>query len=187
MNFPWTEYGYADIDEYAIKNNALSNGVVESRYYDIFAFLLGSYFGHIKIVQYIITLNTVDIHYDDDLALCLACQGGFDKIASLLIDKGANIHARKGICLRLALTHSFPVIVSLLSNNGAKLHVGDDHFLCQAARMGLVDIVLLLLDHGADVNAQIGKPLWLASYYNHKPVAFAGVSNGNWGKYAPWI
>ena len=70
----------------------------------------------------------------------------------MLLDRGADLHARNDMALMHAVAKS-PAIIRLLLDRGADLHVRDEFALKQAISAGTFDTVRLLLDRGANVHA----------------------------------
>lgn len=94
----------------------------------------------------LVTLNAlletgVDIHTDDDRALCLAASNGRLEAVNFLLCAGANVHGQ------------------------------DDGPLCWAARYGHVDVVIRLIAAGANVRAMGDQALIWTLRHNHLEVA----------------
>lgn len=100
----------------------------------------------------------------------------------LLIDKGADIHARDNTqctALHIAATVGGACLVSLLLKNGADIHARDNcqrtvlHLAGSCSEIGDADLVQLLLDAGANVHARNDDqetPLPYAAYEGPKSV-----------------
>lgn len=121
--------------------------------------------------------------------LQLACLQGFESLAEVLIQNGANVNFsdwdRHGSVLQAAAQQDNEDIVRLLINNGAYINstsgtVGTA--LHVAIRNGHDNIVTLLIDHGADVNIQEGgdyrSTLQAASFYGYEDIVRLLIDHG---------
>lgn len=87
--------------------------------------------------------------------LITAASVGFDKIVSLLLEAGADVHVDDDGALLAAVAKGSVTIVSLLLNAGANVHAEDDEAVNIAVRHFLKPkIVSLLLNAGADVHTK---------------------------------
>lgn len=91
-------------------------------------------------------------------ALCAAAEKGHPEIVELLLDAGADVHARKDTALRMAVENGHTETVKLLINRGANIKAEGDNWrthevLVPACSGGHEEIAALLLDGGANVNA----------------------------------
>lgn len=102
--------------------------------------------------------------------LHLACRDGHEKIASFLLEMGANVESKNKFgrtpSLYLASWKGHGTIVSFLLQNGAKVNVYQDEDvstpLHEASKKGHRAIVSSLLEKGADVNVK--------DYYGSSPL-----------------
>jgi len=113
--------------------------------------------------------NTRDA--DKNTALILACIGGHEKLARLLLDNHADVNARGdyyATALHRALENRRAGVVRLLIERGADVKAIDGHramLVPAAVDTHVVALVQMLLDKGADVegrNAQAEPALYLA-------------------------
>ncbi len=74
--------------------------------------------GHTDAVELCLKLG-VDIHAQEDYALCRASHNGHTDTVRLLLDKGADIHAQEDDALRWAANNGHTDIVRLLLDKGA--------------------------------------------------------------------
>ena len=100
---------------------------------------------------------------DYGTTLHAASLGGHEKIATMLLDKGADVNAqggRYGSALQVASERGHDQVVQMLLDKGADVNAQDAYFgnaLYVASDRGYDQVVQMLLDKGADVNAQGGK------------------------------
>ncbi|TRX88401.1 hypothetical protein FHL15_010714 [Xylaria flabelliformis] len=120
-------------------------------------------------------------------ALIWAARQGYEDIACLLIDNGADLEINTGNNLTALIWASMAghcAMLKLLIGAGANVHVADDMgwtALHYAAAHGNVQILQILLDAGADMNAKdISQqtPLQRATFCNNLPIIEALVTCG---------
>ena len=113
---------------------------------------------------------------DGHTALVLACMNGRDRVATYLLDKGANIEAKepfgRSTPLVVACQSGHYSTVKLLLARGANIaSIADTSCLHDASESGRHQILKLLLDHGADVHKTsifYGTPLHCACGFGKK-------------------
>lgn len=66
------------------------------------------------------------------------------ELTKLLLEKGANVHARNDYALRRAAENEHLEVVELLIGKGADIHAYDDYALRWAAENGHLEVVELL-------------------------------------------
>ncbi|KAJ3332211.1 hypothetical protein HDU93_009199 [Gonapodya sp. JEL0774] len=108
-------------------------------------------------------------------ALCEAASSGHLGVVLELLGQGANIHTSNDIALCAAIYRGHVDVVRLLLSKGA---VQRSNSLNIAARVGSVELVSLLLDHEADVNAEIARPLRIAVMQNYWNLASFFLEKG---------
>ena len=114
-------------------------------------------------IQWVI-LSAKDFNY----CLDWASYYGHTATVALLLDRGADIHARDDAPLRLASENGHTSTVQiLLLDHGANIHAWDDRSLRLASDNGHTATVALLLDRGADIHTQDDAPLRWASENGH--------------------
>ena len=112
--------------------------------------------------------------YDDlGTPLHLAATGSDSEMVALLLDWGADLHARNGWgqtpLHEASRIYNNPEVVALLLDRGADVQAKNDESdtpLHEAAGNGNVEAAALLLDHGADIHAKNGRgrtPLHVAA------------------------
>jgi len=96
-----------------------------------------------------------NINANNGMALVVASQKGYTKIAKLLIDSGVNVNT-KNSALKVASLWGNTEIVKLLIDNGVDVNSKTNYgeALRFAAQNGHTDIVKMLLVAGADVNVK---------------------------------
>jgi hypothetical protein len=104
-----------------------------------------------------------DIHTTDDYALKLAARNGYIETVRFLLDHDADIHAGKEEVLRGAVEHGQAETVRFLLERGADIQYDENHFLSWAANGGHTETVRVLLDHGADLHKRDGGALETAA------------------------
>lgn len=139
------------------------------------------------IERYVQDKRDINVYYGDSTLLFMACYRGHKDIVELLLDNGADIHARtkSGVsALCIACTDRKRDLVELLLDRGADANTITNNgvsVLYTAAANGYRDIVELLIDRGANINtiADNGVSPLLASCYNgHKDVAELLIDKG---------
>ena len=121
--------------------------------------------------------------------LHIAASNGHQKIAELLIDRGADLEAvseqQGSRALHLASQFGDAEMVALLLENGAQIEAHDDLQrtpLFRASMAGHFAAVRVLLDHGADVNAREDQyslsPLHEAAHHGYFDVTKLLVERG---------
>ena len=123
-----------------------------------------------------------------DTPLAVAASFNSSAVAALLIDKGANIHAKDTdgwTPLHVAASENAPEVVSLLIKSGADIHAKSNNGgapLHYAARNNSLKAVSLLLENGADIHAKAttggDTPLHYAAYGNALKVASLLIDKG---------
>lgn len=108
--------------------------------------------------------NGANASESDNAALLFAADGGEDcpEIATLLINAGADVHARNDIALRTSCRRH-PNFARALIEAHANVHVLDDIPLRTAARYGHVELVTTLVVAGANIDANECDALRIAS------------------------
>ena len=114
------------------------------------------------ILKIILDAESVDLEKKDSdgrTALIWASLEGHEKIANMLLDQGADVHARNEIdtALIAASRRGHEEIVNMLLNSGADVDFPDGRYgtaLIRASSTGQARIVNILLNKGADVNAR---------------------------------
>ncbi|KAJ3101454.1 hypothetical protein HDU97_001329 [Phlyctochytrium planicorne] len=79
--------------------------------------------GHAGACRALLDSKRVDVSGLDDLAICVACHGGWITVVKTLLEFGANPHARDGMPCRVAKLGERTEIVELLMNSPSQLHV----------------------------------------------------------------
>ncbi|KAL2680328.1 hypothetical protein Neosp_007925 [[Neocosmospora] mangrovei] len=118
--------------------------------------------------------------HDGLTPLLWAARHGYENVAQLVLEKGADPEAKDGNSyqtpLEIASHYGHVAVVELLLNKGADITVADTFGstpLATASRYGDEAIVKLLLDKGADVTVRDSSgwtPLAIASRYGHKAI-----------------
>jgi hypothetical protein len=88
-----------------------------------------------------------DIHADNDHALEWAAANGHTETVALLLNRGADIHADDDYALRGAALNAHTETVALLLDKEADIHANNDLALRWAARSGHTETVALLPKH----------------------------------------
>jgi hypothetical protein len=112
--------------------------------------------GKTRVVQFILRNGVHDCHRQQQAnadvynkALRMASRIGHTDIVRLLLQAGADVHARKDMALRAASEYGRKDIVRVLLQAGAKMQTYDNP-LVLASRYGHTEVVRLLLDAGTD-------------------------------------
>jgi ankyrin repeat protein len=106
----------------------------------------------------------------DILALRWAAGNGHKGVCRLLIEHGADIHAKHDGALRWAAGNGHKGVCRLLIEHGADIHANDDCALRGAAEYGNEGVCRLLIEHGADINADDDYALIWAARNGHEDV-----------------
>ena len=105
-----------------------------------------------------------DVHAKGDYALRFAAKNGYHNIVKLLIKHGADIHAENDYALRWAAENGHYGTVKLLLKHGADIHANKDTALRWATENGRYKVVKLLLNNGANIHANNDDALRWAKY-----------------------
>jgi hypothetical protein len=89
----------------------------------------------------------VDIHADNDAALCWAANEGHTETVALLLQYGTDIQANDDIALRRAAGNGRTETIIFLLRNGADIHALNDSALRWAAKNGHTETAQILRDH----------------------------------------
>ncbi len=111
-----------------------------------------------------------DIHAHNDGTLRLASQNGHLDVVKYLIEKGADIHAWNDAALRLASQNGHLDVVKYLIEKGADIHAWNDAALRWASQNGHLEVVRYLVEHEADIHAFDDWALRWASLSGHLEV-----------------
>lgn len=122
--------------------------------------------------DYITSLTAVDgneLHYAFETPLLCSIRGEHMPIASLLIDRGANVRDPRCHLVAAAAEapHSSSSFIKLLVDAGVSVKDRCEGALQISSKRGILDDLQLLLGLGADVNEQgglFGNPLQAAAY-----------------------
>ncbi|MDF1655430.1 MAG: ankyrin repeat domain-containing protein [Coxiellaceae bacterium] len=110
--------------------------------------------------------------------LIAAARYGHTEAVILLLDRGADIHAKNDSALRGAAKNGHIKTVMLLLGRVADIHAGIDDALRWAAKNGHTKTVMLLLDRGADIHAGIDDALRLAAKNGHTKTVMLLLDKG---------
>lgn len=94
----------------------------------------------------------VDIHAEDDKALCCASREGHADVVKLLLASGANVHARSDEPIYLAVRNGRVDAVDVLLKSGSNLHSSGVSMLYCALTSKHVDVIIKLLEFDIDIN-----------------------------------
>ena len=129
--------------------------------------VLATYLGHFSLVRMLFDQRSTPNadEWDIDYALIVTLEKGYETIARLLLEKGAEVNAQGGLygnALQAAASvEGSETIVRLLLEMGAEVNAlggfYDNALQAAASVEGSETIVRLLLEMGAEVNAQGGK------------------------------
>ena len=111
-----------------------------------------------------------DIHAREDNALRWASKYGRTEAVKLLLEEGADIHVHNDFALITASFYGHKDIVVLLLKYGADVHADNDEALREASINGDTEIIKLLLEEGADIHAKDDEALRSASYYGQTEI-----------------
>lgn len=100
----------------------------------------------------------------NDMLIKAAEKDKFESVV-VLLELGANVHAKNDSALRMAVMNGHLEVVRELLKAGADVHVENDRMLREAAANGYLEIVRELLKAGADVHASNDLALrWATSF-----------------------
>ena len=119
-----------------------------------------------------------DVHAQNDSALRWASRNGHLEVVKYLTEIGANIHADNDSALRLASSNGQSDVVKYLIGHAADIHAQTDYSLRLASKNGHLDIVKYLLKNSANIHAQHDEALTLASENDHLEVVRYLVEHG---------
>src|SRR5580658_1521723 len=105
-----SEYGRVDVVRHLLGSHV--NWDLER------ALRLACRYGRVEVVRLLLEAG-VDVHTDDDVALCEASEMGHIEVAKILLKAGANVHARDDYALRWACITSRSDTAKVLLEAGA--------------------------------------------------------------------
>jgi hypothetical protein len=108
--------------------------------------------------------SDVDLHQDNERALCIACEYGYLEIVKYLVERNADIHVLYDSPLRMAVYRGRLEVVKYLIENGAVIHKRCG-FL--AVKKGNLDTLKYLAEQGLNVHYNNEHALRAAVYYGH--------------------
>ena len=76
------------------------------------------------------------------------------KMAKIMLENGANIHAGNYYALRWSAENGRLEVLKFLVENGANIHANNDYALRWAARNGHLKVVEFLVENGANIHAE---------------------------------
>lgn len=112
----------------------------------------------------------VDLHVENDLALCHAAENGYLEVVEYLTEAGSNIHADNDYALRWAAKNGHIEVTKYLAKQGANIHAANNYALRYAADSGHLEVVKYLVEHNANVHADEDCALRWAVEREHKDV-----------------
>ena len=121
-------------------------------------FYAGIEYGLVSVVKDGIK-NGMDIHFNNDMPLRIACQNNQVNIVQILLDAGADVHAEEDRSFRVASLRGHTETVKVLLDASADVHALNDCALRYASDNGHIEVVKLLLNAGADVHAEEDRAL----------------------------
>ncbi len=104
-----------------------------------------------------------DVHAQNDHALRLASNNGHLEVVRYLVEKGADIHAQHDLALGWASENGHLDVVRYLMEKGADVHADNDGALRWASQYGHLEVVKYLIEHGANIHALDDIALRMAS------------------------
>ncbi len=119
-----------------------------------------------------------DIHARDDWALIDAIENGHLEVVRYLVENGANIHTWNDQALRWASQEGHLALVKYLVEHGADIHADDDWALRWAGKNGHLEVVRYLVEHGADIHAEDDHALRWSSQNGHLEIVKYLVERG---------
>ncbi len=119
-----------------------------------------------------------DIHADNDQALRWASQLGHLEVVKYLVEHGANIHALYDMALIVASTKGHLEVVKYFIKQGANIHGQNDGALRWASHNGHLEVVRYLIENGADIHAEDDEALRWSSYNGHLEVVKYLIEQG---------
>ncbi len=134
--------------------------------------------GHLKIVEYLLISQDIDVSFWNETSLRLAVSNNHYEIVKLIIDYGADIHNDDEYPLVISCQEGYYDIAKFLIENGADIHVESDWPLRIASENGHLDIVQLLVENGADVTAHDNYAVEWASQNGHLEVVEYLLNHG---------
>ncbi len=111
-----------------------------------------------------------NIHADDDEAMSLASANGHLEVVKYLTEHDADIHAQNNWALKRASQNGHLDVVKYLVEHDADVHADDDDALRWASLEGHLEVVKYLVEQGADIHADDYAALRWASANGHLEV-----------------
>lgn len=152
-----------------LNSRCLDGILVSAKYKRPLQILIRSYPQYIETCRYYLDKNMVK------RSLIMACSQGRKQIVELLLEKGADMHAKKDEALSRACSHI--EIVQLLLDKGIDIRART-HALIHASHLGTIATVKLLLKNGADPRANHNKALYTACVRGNIKIAQLLIENG---------
>ena len=114
-----------------------------------------------------IMLSNDDSINNINLQFIISVRRGYLSIVKLLIDLGADIHAKNNQAIIMASYCNRLDIVKLLIDLGADIHAQNNQAIVDASMRGHLSVVQLLINSGADIHDQNNQAIVNASSYGH--------------------
>ena len=125
------------------------------------------YYGHIKVVEYLVEKCGVNARASDDYAVQTASVGGYFEVIKYLVEKcGANARANDDFAIRHGYDH-LEVVKYLIEDCGANARANDDYAVRMASSGGYLEVVKYLVEKcGANARAKNDYAVQCASRYD---------------------
>lgn len=190
------EYDFSNEDNYALKVAVVNNSIDILKYLllnsniDIhvdndYCIKVACQGGHYEIVKMLMSAGA-NFRIDEDYPFRVTQSfggvlnqiGDRINITKLLIENGADIHAKNDYAFAIACEHNDLEMVKTLLHYGANIHANDDLGLLNAVSCNYYEMVHFLIESGANIHAQNSKALLTSISHGYYDITQLLIKSG---------
>jgi len=113
----------------------------------------------LQTLRYLKSRYEIDLHFENDILLWLACKYGHIQIVQYLLEYGLDVHANDDAAIKISSLNKDYTLINLLIKYGANIHAENE--FCAKCTIVNNDIksLKLLLNNGGEINVDEGRLL----------------------------
>ena len=116
--------------------------------------------GHLTVVQWLYSLDEVDIHVDNESAFRMTCQNGHLTVAQWLYSLGGvNIHAHDGYAFSWSCANGHLPVAKWLYSLGVDTHANDEYAFLMSCGNGHLTVAKWVYSLGEEMDRPDPSPL----------------------------